>query len=93
MEKIANALNIDILDILVQGRKLMMGDKLAEPVPQTVVDFLVAGLSPEQTRQMQLYRELLIMGGEGVETLTEAIISLAAKKNAGQGNKAGDQTA
>ena len=84
----------NFLDI---GRQLLelpaLADEPTTPQPTAIVDLLTAGLSPEQAKHLQIYRELLIMGGEGVEALTEAIISLAAKKNARQGNKTGDQTA
>ena len=85
--------------VLLSGKPLpestapALADEPTTPQPTAIVDLLTAGLSPEQAKHLQLYRELLIMGGEGVETLSEAITSLAAKKNAGQGNKTGDQTA
>lgn len=82
MEKIAKAAKADLLDILFQGCELLHGDK---PNPSLKfmkkLDSLSAGLSQEQTEALTAYRGLLLLGGEGVEVITDSILALASKKN------------
>ncbi len=84
MEKIAQALEMDILDILLKGRHLLTG-KLW-PASGSVAgsaEAMDAGLSPRQTESLRQYRDLLLLGGEGVELISGAVESLALKKTQG----------
>ena len=70
----------DFLDI---GRDLMIKEDFAGygfQKPKEVVDIMTLGLTPEQTEVVQMFRDLLTVGGEGVETLSDSIKSLASKK-------------
>ena len=82
MEKIAQAINLDLLDILFQGRELLHGKNPGRPSrPIKKADFLSEGLSKKQTKALDAFRGLLMLGGEGVEIITESIQALAGKKN------------
>lgn len=84
MEKIALAVNLDLLDILLRGQQILGVGKAtalaAQPSPEHM---LYTGLSREQLEDVGIYRDLLVAGGEGVEVITQSIRSLAEKKNIG----------
>ena len=70
----------DFLDI---GRSLTAKEDFAGysfQKPKEVVDIMTLGLTPEQTEVMQKFRDLLTIGGEGVEAISDTIKSLAGKK-------------
>ena len=74
----------DFLDI---GRRLLAGEDPADYAlkrPKDIVDIMTQGLSTEQTKLLQAYRELLLIGGEAVETVSDSIRNLAEKKIPGQ---------
>lgn len=82
MEKIAQALELDLLDILLQGRHILTGE--LRPASGSVAgsaETLEAGLSPGQRESLRQYRDLLLLGGEGVELISGAVESLTLKKN------------
>ena len=69
------------------GRRLIAEEDPAEyksNPSKDVIDIMTLGLSPEQTELLQAYRELLLIGGEAVETASDLIRSLAEKKLSGQ---------
>jgi len=81
MEKIAQIVNSDVLDILIHGRQLLTGEiRLGGPITASENDLLEFGLDQNQIDSIQEYRALLLIGGEGVEAIAEFIRALARKK-------------
>ncbi|MDR1921482.1 MAG: helix-turn-helix domain-containing protein [Candidatus Adiutrix sp.] len=81
MEKIAGAVNLDLLEILIHGRRLLAGEPLPPSAPVwPEIEPSEIGLSRKQIEALREYRALLRVGGEGVEVITEAIQALALKK-------------
>lgn len=80
MEKTAEAVKVDVLEILRQGKEAIEGKGSATALAMSANDSLTAGLNKEQINSMQAYHKLLLTGGEGVDVITESIHFLAKKK-------------
>ena len=81
MEKIANVVKLDLLDILIHGRQMLTGESYPNTSSKLYEsDSLGFGLDEIQANAMKEYRKLLLSGGEGVNVITESILGLAKKK-------------
>jgi len=83
MEKIAKVANLDLLDILNHGRDILTGESRSGSSPASSEAYaLESGLGLNQIDSLREYRALLLVGGEGVEVITESIHALATKRSA-----------
>ena len=81
--KIAMALGYAYEEFLDVGYALLAEEPPAEYVfqkPKEVVDIMTIGLTPEQVKSLQEYRDLLAEGGEGIEAISTAVSALASRK-------------
>ena len=77
MEKIAQAVSLDLLDVLAHGRNILTGESVSK---SSEVNFWETGLEPTQIDSVREYRALLLTGGEGVEVITASIHALTLNR-------------
>lgn len=81
MEDIANKINVDLAEMLIEGRAIMGGDA----APQTAANPDEAEFSPEQQKALKSFGVLLKCGDETHEPLIRIVIETAEKIEAKTG--------